>query len=56
MIDKLTIVKPKTGAQRVKECEDRHRSLGQLGRKVWATAEEHEEIKSLLKTLRIKLC
>jgi len=53
MIDKLTIFKPKTGAQRVKECEDRHRALGQFGRKVWATAEEHEEIKSLLKTLRI---
>ena len=45
-------MKAKTGAQRVKESDDRHRALGRVGRKVWATPFEHEQIKSMLDKVR----
>lgn len=42
----------KTSAQRQKASDDRHRSAGRVQRKVWATPEEHEQIKALLAKLR----
>jgi hypothetical protein len=42
----------KTGAQRVKASDDRHRLAGRVQRKVWATEFEHEQIKALLAKLR----
>lgn len=41
-----------SSAKRVSNYEDRQRKLGRKGRKVWATIEEHEEIKKLLKRMR----
>ena len=39
-------------AERVASFEERQRKLGRKGRKVWATIEEHEEIKKLLEKMR----
>jgi hypothetical protein len=42
----------KTNTQRQKASDERHRSSGHVQRKVWATPEEHEQIKALLAKLR----
>lgn len=42
----------KTNAERQKASDKRHRDLNRVGRKVWATTEEHDEIKALLVKLR----
>ena len=42
----------KTSAERVKASDERHRALGRVGRKVWATPFEHEQIKAMLDKVR----
>ena len=42
----------KTNTQRQKASDGRQRDLGRVGRKVWATPSEHEQIKALLAKLR----
>jgi hypothetical protein len=48
----LTKGREASSAERVANYEDRQRKLGRKGRKVWATIEEHEEIKKLLEKMR----
>ena len=43
---------PVPGKKRVKKSDDKHRSMGRTGRKVWATPEEHLKINALLLELR----
>jgi len=45
----------KANKERQKASDDRHRAMGRTGRKVWATPEEHESIKRLLRELRENL-
>ncbi len=45
-------MKAKTNTERQKANDDRQRALGRTQRKVWATPEEHEEIKAFLLKLR----
>ena len=42
----------KTSAQRQKASDQRHREAGRVQRKVWATMDEHEQIKAMLDKLR----
>lgn len=42
----------KTSAQRQKASDERHRKAGHVQRKVWATPDEHEQIKAMLVNLR----
>lgn len=42
----------KTNSQRQKASDERHRAAGHVQRKVWATPEEHREIKALIQKLR----
>lgn len=42
----------KTSAQRQAEFKKRMTNAGYVGRKVWATPDEHDEIQRLLKSLR----
>jgi len=46
------MIKPQTSAERQKASDKRHRLAGRVQRKVWATPEEHEEIKAFLLKLR----
>ena len=42
------MTKAKSNNERQKASDDRHRALGRVGRKVWATPAEHEQIKAML--------
>jgi len=42
----------KTSTQRSKEKDDRHRKAGEVQRRIWATPEEHEQVKKSLIELR----
>lgn len=42
----------KTSAQRQAEFKQRMTDAGYVGRKVWATPQEHDEIQRMLKSLR----
>jgi hypothetical protein len=44
--------KPKTSTERQKASDKRHREAGRVQRKVWATPEEHERVKTFLIGLR----
>jgi hypothetical protein len=46
---------PKTNAQRQAELKARREAQGMVKRPVWATPEEHEHIKRLLRELRENL-
>ena len=43
---------PKTSAERQKASDERHREAGRVQRKVWATLDEHAQIKAFLAELR----
>jgi len=44
----------KTSAQRQKASDERHRKAGRVQRKVWATPDEHEQIKEVLDNSRFQ--
>ena len=44
--------KPKTSTERSAKRDKEQKALGRVGRKVWATPEEHEKVKQLLVDLR----
>jgi hypothetical protein len=44
--------KAKTSTERSAKREKEQKALGRVGRKIWATPSEHDEIKALLTKLR----
>ena len=48
----MTKSKAKSTNERQKSFDDRQRALGRVGRKVWATPEEHDQIKVILDKFR----
>ena len=48
----MTKSKAKSTNERQKSFDDRQRALGRVGRKVWATPFEHEQIKAMLDKFR----
>jgi hypothetical protein len=46
------MIKPKTSAERQMASDKRHRDAGRVQRKVWATVNEHEQVKTFIAKLR----
>ena len=46
------MTKAKSNSERQKASDERHKALGRVGRKVWATPFEHEQIKAMLDKVR----